>query len=90
MSKDLVKILKDELKTRQERNSSYSMNAFAKSLGVSSGSLSNILNKKRPMTAKLIERLGLAIALTFKKLKKLKVRINLKSLLNTKRVHTIK
>lgn len=44
--------LSEELLKRQQKNPAYSMNAFAKSLGLSAPSLSQILSGKRPLSAK--------------------------------------
>lgn len=43
----LRKYLVEELQKRKEKNSFYSMNSFARSLGLSSGALSQILAGKR-------------------------------------------
>jgi uncharacterized protein (TIGR02147 family) len=56
--------LRVEYARRRERNPQYSLRAFARSLRVRSGPLSEILNKKRRLTvklgARLAERLGLS------------------------------
>ena len=46
----LLEILKNEFKQRADRNSQYSLRAFAKSLKMHSSTLSAILNKKRRIT----------------------------------------
>lgn len=58
--------LYSELRARQERNPAYSLRAFAQSLGVSPGRLSQYLSGKRPVTAaaarRVAERLNLSPA----------------------------
>lgn len=49
---------------RKEKNSRYSLRAYARSLGVSSGQLSEILSGKRPLSHKLARRISIALALT--------------------------
>ncbi|MGE3973983.1 MAG: TIGR02147 family protein [Bdellovibrionales bacterium] len=57
-------MLNEELISRTERNSRYSVRSFARSLNLDSGALSQILSGKRipsvKVAAKLIERLGLS------------------------------
>ncbi len=48
--RDYIHILKGQLKERKERNSSFSMRAFAKFLDTPASALSLILNGKRPLT----------------------------------------
>lgn len=56
----LISIFND----RKEKNPRYSLRAFARSLGVSSGQLSEILSGKRPLSHKLARRISIALALT--------------------------
>ncbi len=56
----LISIFND----RKEKNPRYSLRAFARSLGVSSGQLSEILSAKRPLSHKLAQRVSIALALT--------------------------
>jgi transcriptional regulator with XRE-family HTH domain len=49
---------------RKDKNPRYSLRAFARSLGVSSGQLSEILSSKRPLSHKLGRRIAIAMALT--------------------------
>ena len=49
---------------RKEKNPRYSLRAFARSLGVSSGQLSEILSGKRPLSHKLARRISIALTLT--------------------------
>jgi len=56
---------------RKEKNPRYSLRAFARSLGVSSGQLSEILSGKRPLSHKLARRISIALALTDEESQKL-------------------
>jgi plasmid maintenance system antidote protein VapI len=56
---------------RKDKNPRYSLRAFARSLGVSSGQLSEILSGKRPLSHKLARRITVALALTDEESKKL-------------------
>lgn len=56
---------------RKDKNSRYSLRAFARSLGVSSGQLSEILSGKRPLSHKLARRISIALALTEEESQKL-------------------
>jgi transcriptional regulator with XRE-family HTH domain len=56
---------------RKEKNPRYSLRAFARSLGVSSGQLSEILSGKRPLSHKLARRIAIALALTEEESQKL-------------------
>ncbi|HEY8269264.1 MAG TPA: hypothetical protein VIG33_00125 [Pseudobdellovibrionaceae bacterium] len=56
---------------RKEKNPRYSLRAFARSLGVSSGQLSEILSEKRPLSHKLARRISVALALTMNESQKL-------------------
>lgn len=70
-----VKTAADYLTTifneRKEKNPRYSLRAFARSLGVSSGQLSEILSGKRPLSHKLARRISIALALTEEESQKL-------------------
>ena len=59
-----TKFLRKELERQIEKNQNYSMRAFAKSLNFHVGSLSALINSKRPLTVKtakmLFQRLGLS------------------------------
>jgi uncharacterized protein (TIGR02147 family) len=63
-------LLKEEFLKRKSKNSSYSLRAYAKSLGISASPLSAILNGKRPVTSKMKTRLGLAIGLSLSDIEK--------------------
>ena len=56
---------------RKDKNPRYSLRAFARSLGVSSGQLSEILSGKRPLSHKLARRIAIALALTEEESQKL-------------------
>lgn len=56
---------------RKDKNPRYSLRAFARSLGVSSGQLSEILSGKRPLSHKLARRVSIALALTDQESQKL-------------------
>lgn len=49
---DSVSILTQEYLTRLKRNSRYSIRAYSQALGISSGALSQILSRRRPLTEK--------------------------------------
>lgn len=59
---DPVVWLSQEFLRRREKNAAYSLRSFARSLSISSGALSQILARKRPLSAKsakkICERLG--------------------------------
>lgn len=56
--------LQEELLNRCRRNPKYSLRSFAKSLGMSPSVVSELLNGKRKLTLKSIERIGLALGLS--------------------------
>ncbi|MCB9253510.1 MAG: TIGR02147 family protein [Bdellovibrionaceae bacterium] len=58
-----VEWLREEYIRRRERNPSYSLRAFARSLGLSPGPLSEILAKKRELSLKLALRIAQRIAM---------------------------
>lgn len=58
MNTDMIRILREELARRMSVNPRYSMRAFAKSLDLNVGSLSRLLNGKRPVTLKTAEVLS--------------------------------
>jgi len=55
---DFKLLLEKELESRIKQNPSYSLRAFAQSLKVSHAALSQIINAKRPLTKKMVLRLG--------------------------------
>ena len=59
-----LSLLRQELERRQAKNPSYSLRAFARSLGIDPGALSAILNQRRPLSEawcdRLVQRLGLS------------------------------
>jgi broad specificity polyphosphatase/5'/3'-nucleotidase SurE len=61
---DLRTILRRELKKRQQRNSRYSIRAFAKSLATHHSTLTRILRSDRRLTPRSIETLGARLKMT--------------------------
>lgn len=61
-------VLQEELVERCRKNSSYSLRSFAKFLSVSPAALSDMLNGKRTITNKSIEKFGLALGLGLKEI----------------------
>jgi uncharacterized protein (TIGR02147 family) len=56
--KDFKSLLQEELLKRCRKNSSYSLRSFAKYLGVSHSALTEMMNGKRNITKRSIEKLG--------------------------------
>lgn len=60
-----IQILRDQFETRTQRNSNYSLRAFARDLEISPGALSNVLQLKKGLSEKkaqeLSRRLGLSV-----------------------------
>ena len=52
----IAKVLADELKKRQEINPAYSLRSFAKMLGISPATLSQVISEKRPLGRKSQEK----------------------------------
>lgn len=75
-SKDFRFFLQEQLETKCARNPNYSLRSFAKSLDVSPSALSALLNGKRPLTNKMMERLGLKLGLSIEELKKYKAKVH--------------
>lgn len=61
---DFRRHLQDEFLRRTERNRRYSLRAFARQLGIGSSDLSKVLNDRRAVTAKLIDRLAVPLELS--------------------------
>jgi hypothetical protein len=61
---DLRARLERELRERQGRNPRYSLRAFARSLGTHHTVLSQILQRRRRLTARTIRRIGARLGLT--------------------------
>jgi len=57
-------LLNQELASRKARNSSYSMRAFARDLGIGSTSLSDVLAEKRKLSAKNIDKIAERLTLS--------------------------
>lgn len=64
-------ILQQEFKTRLDKNSSYSLRAFAKSLDIDASSLSQFLRGKRQLTSELLRKYLGRLGVDFAKLKNL-------------------
>ena len=62
-SQDFRQLLQAELVRRCNKNASYSLRAYAKSLGMSHATLSSILSGKRPLTKKAIIKISASLNL---------------------------
>ena len=82
-TQDFRLLLQDQLTSRCAHNPNYSLRSFAKSLDVSPSALSALLNRRRPLTHKMKERLGLKLGLGLSDLKKLKSKPHGNTKLNT-------
>ncbi len=71
--RDFRLYLQQELVGRCQKNPSYSLRAFARTLNVSSSALSAMLNGKRPITSTSVEKLGLALGLSPKEITRYKI-----------------
>ena len=60
------KLLTEELLRRKEKNPGYSLRAFAKSLGISAGRLSEYLSGTRLISTKVIDSIGTSLRLSTK------------------------
>ena len=58
LQKEVITILEEQLKKRQEINPKYSLRSFASKLGISSGALSEIMRGKRAISEKLALKLA--------------------------------
>lgn len=63
---DSIHFLKHTLHTKEEANSSYSLRAFAKKLGLSPGALSSILNRKKKLSVERAHEVAIALGLDVK------------------------
>ncbi len=70
-SLDFKTILSTELASRTKRNSSYSIRAFAKDLGINDSTLSQLISGKRKATKKRIQIVGKKLGLSNSKIIKL-------------------
>lgn len=61
---EIADILKFELERRKSMNSSYSLRAYARSLNMSPGELSEVMRGIRPITLKLVKKLSQSIDFT--------------------------
>jgi len=62
--KDAVEWLRQEFTRRRSRNPAYSLRAFARSLGVPSGRISELFARKRTLTPALATRIARQLSLT--------------------------
>ena len=69
-TKDFKSLLQEELLKRCRKNSSYSLRSFAKYLGISHSALTEMINGKRSITKKSIEKLGLILGLSIREIEK--------------------
>lgn len=58
-----IEFLRETYKKRRDRNPTYSLRAFAKSLDISPARLSQMLNRRRPITSNQLEKIADALAL---------------------------
>ncbi len=61
-------LLQETFVERCRKNPKYSLRAYARSLGIEASPLSSILRGKRPLTAKMCERLGIALGMSLDKI----------------------
>ncbi|MFV8259754.1 TIGR02147 family protein [Bdellovibrio bacteriovorus] len=61
---DAITLLKDELARRKERNSNYSLRAFAQSLSISPAQLSQLLSGKRNFTTEVLGTISRSLHLS--------------------------
>lgn len=66
-------VLQDELLKRCRANPNYSLRSFARSLKIEASALSQIINRKRPLTEKMKLRLGSALGLSIHQLERLPI-----------------
>lgn len=72
----LQQTLRERLDELRERNSSFSLRAFARLLGVSPASLSEFLNGKRVLSAKMIKKLAQRLCLSPVQIEELEEKLN--------------
>lgn len=64
MKKCIIQKITNELKRRQTVNPSYSLRAYAKHLNISASVLSRIINRKTPMTIKILKKIAISLDIT--------------------------
>lgn len=64
LTKSPVEYLKDVYLSRREKNSSYSLNSYARDLGISKSFLSRIFSGERPLSMKLAVQISAALDLS--------------------------
>lgn len=67
---DFKSLLQEELLKRCRKNPSYSLRSFAKHLGVSHSALTEMMNGKRSITKKSVEKVGLILGLAINEIEK--------------------
>jgi uncharacterized protein (TIGR02147 family) len=67
-NKDFKSLLQEELLVRCRKNPSYSLRSFAKYLDISHSALTEMLNGKRKITPKSMEKLGLVLGLSIEEI----------------------
>ena len=75
-----IEVLATELKRRQSGNRRYSLRAFARSLRTDHATLSQILRKRRPVTAAGVRRMAAALGLNAEQTEALCVEITMRRL----------
>lgn len=80
-------ILHRELESRCRKNPRYSLRAFARSIGIGPAALSDMINCKRPISDKSVERIGLSLGIPIEELEKFKKN---KSKLSSRRMSSAK
>jgi uncharacterized protein (TIGR02147 family) len=75
-TKDFKSLLQEELLKRCRKNPSYSLRSFAKYLGIGHSALTEMLNGKRSITKKSMEKLGLVLGLSMNELEGYKMSAN--------------
>ncbi|HEX7672539.1 MAG TPA: helix-turn-helix domain-containing protein, partial [Bdellovibrio sp.] len=61
---DAIRLLKDELAKRKQRNAGYSLRAFAQSLKISPAQLSQLISGKRNFTSKTLQQISKSLHLS--------------------------
>lgn len=78
MYKDFLECLSREFKQRKERNSKYSMRAYANFLDINAGILSSLMSGKRKMSHKYIENFGRKLGLSLNEIKSYQASLKVK------------
>lgn len=78
MQKDFPEFINQEFRLRKERNSKYSVRAFANYLEINAGILSSLMNGKRKMGHKYIEKFGRKLGLSINEIKGYQANLSIK------------